>query len=324
MLTGCGGSQPPIGAPLAMPQSRAVATHVDRSGSWMSPGANSGDLLYVSDAGSKVVNVYSYPRGTKVGQLTGFESPQGLCVDRAGDVFVTNSVASGSSNILEFAHGGKTPIRTLSNPGMAPSGCAVNLTTGDLAVTNYCPLYQGGCGSGNGDLIIYRKGSEPPKRHSRFSVRDFSFCGYDSAGNLYADGYDRRASFTLVELPKGAKNLVRIRIHFSSSNGILYPGAVQWDGKLLAIGEQQVEFFNASVYRVDPASGNIVAILPLHGSFDVPQFFIDGKVLIAPDSRAGKSGLVLFYNYPSGSKIRKTIGGLSMPFGAVVSPGTRR
>ena len=34
-LAGCGGSQPPIGAPGATPQSRAVAQHGHRSGSWM-------------------------------------------------------------------------------------------------------------------------------------------------------------------------------------------------------------------------------------------------------------------------------------------------
>ena len=35
MLTGCGGPQPPIGAPGTMPQSRAIATHSERGGSWM-------------------------------------------------------------------------------------------------------------------------------------------------------------------------------------------------------------------------------------------------------------------------------------------------
>jgi hypothetical protein len=30
MLAGCGGSQPPIGAPGAMPQAPAIATHADR------------------------------------------------------------------------------------------------------------------------------------------------------------------------------------------------------------------------------------------------------------------------------------------------------
>jgi hypothetical protein len=35
LLAGCGGSQPPIGAPGAMPQSRAIAAHAGRGGSWM-------------------------------------------------------------------------------------------------------------------------------------------------------------------------------------------------------------------------------------------------------------------------------------------------
>jgi hypothetical protein len=30
LLAGCGGSQPPVGAPGAMPQSRAIATHAER------------------------------------------------------------------------------------------------------------------------------------------------------------------------------------------------------------------------------------------------------------------------------------------------------
>ena len=37
LLSACGGSQPPIGAPGAMPQSRAIATHAERGGSWMLP-----------------------------------------------------------------------------------------------------------------------------------------------------------------------------------------------------------------------------------------------------------------------------------------------
>ena len=36
-LSGCGGSQPPIGAPGAMPQTSALATHAARGTSWMAP-----------------------------------------------------------------------------------------------------------------------------------------------------------------------------------------------------------------------------------------------------------------------------------------------
>ena len=49
MLAGCGGSQPPIGATGAMPQTSAVATHADRGKSWMLPEATSQDLLYVTN-----------------------------------------------------------------------------------------------------------------------------------------------------------------------------------------------------------------------------------------------------------------------------------
>jgi hypothetical protein len=35
MLAGCGGSQPPIGAPGAMPQTSAVATRAERGKSWI-------------------------------------------------------------------------------------------------------------------------------------------------------------------------------------------------------------------------------------------------------------------------------------------------
>ena len=41
LLAGCGGSQPPIGAPGAMPQASALATNAGRGTSWMSAEAES-------------------------------------------------------------------------------------------------------------------------------------------------------------------------------------------------------------------------------------------------------------------------------------------
>lgn len=45
MLAGCGGSQPPVGAPDAMPQTSAIATHADRGKSWMLSEAKQHDLM---------------------------------------------------------------------------------------------------------------------------------------------------------------------------------------------------------------------------------------------------------------------------------------
>ena len=72
MLTGCAGSQPPIGAPGAMVQTSAIATHTDRGTSWIKSKASSGDLLYVSqELGS--VSIFSYPKGELVGSFSGFQ-----------------------------------------------------------------------------------------------------------------------------------------------------------------------------------------------------------------------------------------------------------
>ncbi|MGA7201514.1 MAG: hypothetical protein WBX26_06780, partial [Candidatus Cybelea sp.] len=54
MLAGCGGSQPPIGAPGAMPQSVAQSAQ----------GAHSGPLLYVSNDG-EAHDVKVYRAGAK-------------------------------------------------------------------------------------------------------------------------------------------------------------------------------------------------------------------------------------------------------------------
>jgi hypothetical protein len=327
MLAGCGGSQLPIAAPGAMPQSRTIAAHTDRSGSWMLPEAKGEDLLYVSDAGSKVVDIYSYPKGVKVGQLTGFAGPGGLCVNRAGDVFVTNRTISGDSNIIEFSHGDKSPIHTLHDPGMEPSGCAVSPMTGDLAVTNYCRVSASGC-DGHGNILLYPNASGSPKRYVDRSVNAFYFCGYDNRGTLYADASGRRNGFfDLLKLPKGGHAFVDIQIDFDSSgSGIANPGAVQWDGKLLAIGDEQVEFLKPLVYRVDPANGHVAATITLRRSEFVQQFFIYDSVLLAPNefSKSGRlHGEIQFYNYPKGGAPTRIIDDGSQPAGAVVSPSAR-
>jgi hypothetical protein len=111
MLVGCGGSQPPIGAPGAMPQASALATHVDRGKSWMLPEAKSDDLLYASESIRNKVFILTYPGGKLVGTLTGFNMPFGDCVDGVGDVWIINQHPP---EVIEYAHGGTTPIATLT------------------------------------------------------------------------------------------------------------------------------------------------------------------------------------------------------------------
>src|ERR1700729_3013592 len=80
LLAGCGGSQPPIGAPGAMQQTSTLATRAAHGKSWMLPEAKSEDLLYIADPGSGGVIVYRYPRLKFVGMLTGPPAPLAECV----------------------------------------------------------------------------------------------------------------------------------------------------------------------------------------------------------------------------------------------------
>src|ERR1700734_1697106 len=103
LLAGCGGSQPPIGAPGAVPQRRAIATHAERGGSWMLPEAKGKDLLYVSSDSNGSVDVYSYPQLKRVGKLSRLNSAAaGECIDKMGDVFITTSNEQNSSTIYEY------------------------------------------------------------------------------------------------------------------------------------------------------------------------------------------------------------------------------
>jgi hypothetical protein len=129
LLAGCGGSQPPIGASGAMPQTSAIATHTTHGKSWMLPEARGRNLLYVSSGSS--VYVYTYPRAKMVGVLADFEATRGECVDKAGDVFIIDHYAG----VDEYAHGGTSPIAMLDPPWSFNLGCSVDPTTGNLAVT---------------------------------------------------------------------------------------------------------------------------------------------------------------------------------------------
>src|ERR1700729_3285681 len=91
VLSGCGPSHPPFATPGAMSQSSLNATHGARGTSWMAPQAKQTKrLLYASDVDSNDVRVYDYDTGREVGTLSGFSEPLDQCVDKAGDVWITN------------------------------------------------------------------------------------------------------------------------------------------------------------------------------------------------------------------------------------------
>jgi len=314
LLAGCGVGSPSSPAPGAVNQTASMsavnasrgataAVQPDRGASWMDPDARKSDLTYIADQGTN--DVYVYAAAKLVGTLKGFNEPSGECVDKAGDVLVTNF---GASNIVEYAHGAKKPIQTLSDPGFLPLGCSIDPTTGNLAVTNRVDTQFS-----DGNLVVYADAQGAPTSYTNSNIYYYEFCGYDAQGNLYMDGLTPAYVFTFAELPKGSSSLQTVTLNQT----IGYPGGVQWDGKHVAVGDQNVpEIYQ---FAVSAGAGTQVGSTTLTGGSQVTQFWIQGSGkharVIGPNAGGANT---MYWNYPAGGSPTRTIAG-SEPVGVTVS-----
>jgi hypothetical protein len=317
LLAACAGSVPAPSAapaaPLALRGGVAIAEHPDRRGSWMAPGAASSKaLLYVSDAGTFDVLVYSYPSLKKVGTLTGFGRPQGECTDAAGDVWIANTIGQ---NVLEYAHGGTSAIADLLDPTGYPVGCAVDPASGDLAVTNIADL------SGPGGVLVYRRARGTPKPYSSGAQPQCFFAAYDAKGNLFVSGSTKGGSYRLTELRKGSSTLSLLTV---DGGTIHYPGTVAWDGSSLVLGDQQCLGSASSCLYQASFSGKTARITgstQLGGACDVAQAWISSKQVVGGDYEycGSRRSSVDLWPYPAGGNPVKRVTGIQTPVGATVS-----
>ena len=297
----------------ASPESSSVLPNSSASRleqSWMAGDTANQDLFYISDRGTNKVYAYSYPQGTLEGTLSGFHSPAGLCVDKAGDIWVSEQ---GSGHIKEYAHGGTKAIAVLDDAGELPVSCAIDPTTGNLAVANY---YRKRPHIGHGSVAIFTDAKGKPTFYKGKLALYGYFCGYDDKGNLFVDGTSHESGgFLFEELAKGSARLRNITL---TGGTIYFPGQVEWDGKYVAVGDQTYGRRQgaAGIFRTTGAGGKIVGVTTLKAYGDVVGFWIQGKTLVAPNYSAR---LAQLYKYPAGGDPKKTITGLKQPFGAVVS-----
>lgn len=267
----------------------------------MAPDAKTIGLLYVSDVGTDDVYVYSYPKGKLKGTLTGFNRPSGLCVDKAGDVFIPELFAF---QIREYRHGAAKPMATLKDPGEEPGDCSVDPRTGNLAVTNVSSAY-----SDPGNVLVYAHAKGKPRTYKDRQISYYQFCGYDDSGNLYVDG-DQAGEFAFAELASGSKSFTNI----SLDESISYGGAVQWDGNDVAVGDYESNVIYE--FSISGNTGTEVQETDLNGSSFPIGFWIQGSTVVGPND---DSANLMFWNYPAGGSPMKTIGNLSYPWGSTVS-----
>ncbi len=294
LVAACSPSAP---GSLPMDQSRSVSQAAH------GPGA----LLYVADLGAKEVDYLSYPAGKKEGVLTGFYAINGVCADAKGDVFAVDGHVN---DIYEFPHGGTKAIATLQDPGYYFHGCAVDPHSGDLAVAIE-PV-----NSDPGGIAIFKHAKGKPANFTSQDTFFSSYCGYDDEGDFFLDGEDIHGMFYLAEMAKGSRGLKIV----SLAQQIQAPGGVQWDGKVLAVGDQGVGYKGSTIYRfkITAGQGRLVGTTPLGGSTDVIGFAIDGDRVIGPNF-GDSSSSVLYWKYPAGGEPIKTITGFIEPIAVTIS-----
>jgi hypothetical protein len=284
--------------------------------SWMLAKAVPDNLWYVADTFASSIFIYSWRKLTPEGEInTGLSEPYTFCVDKTQDVYVADF---GLHEVLEYTHGGTTPIKTLGTNGFAIA-CSVDPTTGNLAVSNFS-----GYPSGNGSVLVYAGATGTPTVYSAPNLDLYWLASYDSSGNLFVDGEDPSGAVSLAELPAGGSSFEPITMDVTLG----FPGGVFWDGKYLDVGDQSIN----TIYQftVSGSGATEQGSLSLTGDIDAFQFFIpkfgsgavnpQGNRVIAADFGAGAANKFL---YPAGGSPTKTITGLTNPEGVIVSKGKK-
>ena len=229
-------------AALTMRHYAATVVHPDHSALTMRSDAKSAKgLIYAGDWSTNDVYVYDYSNGKQVGTLTGFDDPYGGCVDAKGDVYIANF---GNGTTVEYAHGGTKVLNTYS-PGGEPMGCTLD-AKGDLAITSFNP----------GEVTVFAGGD--PQKGTIYSDTNCEYqwaMTYDNNDDLIGVGEDTRID--ICALLRGSKSEQTL-----SAAGITidFPGGSTWDGKYIALGDQESGGRDQSGYTLVSLSGSTLTV----------------------------------------------------------------
>ena len=192
LLAGCGGSQPPIGAPGAMPQTAAMTTrrpvHPDYPADRL--------LIFEADQYEDAVNIYRTADAGKdaapFAQIPAGGDPYGLAMDKSGTLYVAQYE---SWSVSEYPKGQTTATTIITDGLHNPGGVAVD-KHGTLFVSNNDPP---------GWISVYPQGSSTPSEIiSGGGLTDPLELALDGKGNLYVADFGANQVF---EIPAGTQSV---------------------------------------------------------------------------------------------------------------------
>ncbi len=258
----------------------------------------------INDYGT-YAGIFDYPKSDKeIGEIKDVGG-QGCTNVLSGYGKKTFWIVAAYNQITEYKVPQK-PLKTLSisySSIGSPSSCAMD-SSGDLAVGI---LY----GKGGGDVVIFKNASGSGTVYTTPMDEEF-FDGYDNQGNLFADGFSGdRSGFVLAELPKGSTKFEKV----TTSNTVEFPGSVQWDGKYMAVTDQDANAIYQ--YTISGAKATLEGTVALSGSSDCAQNWIAKNVVFCADA-GNEDGEV--FSYPGGgSPLAVFSGNFDLPLGSVAA-----
>jgi hypothetical protein len=192
--------------------------------------------------------------------------------------------------VVEYAHGGTTPIETLNLPGNNAYACSVDPKTGNLAVVLHGTA---------GDVAIFPEAQGTPTTY--VSQLESNNCGYDNAGNLFVDG-NAGQGFGLSELLSGASNFSKLSVNQEVGE----PGRLQWHGHYLTWQSlRPPPYVAVSRLSISGSQATIVSVTHFKGIRTANPSWIYDKHIIIPFAGPGGNGEtsnIGIWRYPQGGK----------------------
>ena len=287
---------------------------------WMKLPQPPNPLLYVSDPYGNFVNIYSANGDdqTAIGQIAGFDEPQGLWVDINQNLWVVNT---NTQQIMGFHRGSGVPFKTFDDTsGQSPAGVCGNNNKHllySVDISGPPPYYIG-----NTISVFNKAGSSNPiQTFTDSNASSLNECAVDSKGNLFVTLNNVNYPYA-GEVDEFLKNSTTPIVLV---NNLVYPIGITVDKyRTLAVDDAfATEYSGGMVYLYDWPYTSGPAF-----SFSVPSGIIQ-TALTKPETQLwgayGYGPGVLAYSYPHGLLENQTDStGLTYPDGIALSPAAKQ
>jgi hypothetical protein len=319
ILSGCSGNE--AGAPA----SSGLVPNAVRT----QAGAKKGQAtIFVSDWDLDAV--YVIQNGAVVQTLKVY-GPQGMAVDSAGNLYVTDVAYS---NVLVFAPPYTGSSSVLDDAGYRPSDVAVD-ANGNVAVTSFESNSYG-----PGSVAFYPKGATKPSKTivANHTFAGDYFCAFDANGNLFVTSKSGYGPFAVGEVVGGiAGKSVKA---LTTGNILAAPAGIQVsaNSRIVVLDQDQSGDYPTLYAYGEPKNGALGKPLATTAfpANDAISFAFEGKsdnyaisadtYFDAPRGRVKADhenayGQMQIFDYPGGGGVSRV--GLpldSEPVGVAVSP----